>query len=351
MGKLKIGIIGLGNIARSHLGAYQKCADAEIYAFCDINADRLQAAAKQYGIPAVRCFTKVEDMVALPEIDAVSVCVWNCNHYACTMAALKAGKHVMCEKPLAMNAQQAEEMCAEAKKQGKLLMVGFVRRFINETEMLKKFVDDGMFGELYYAKATYLRRNGCPGGWFADKSRSGGGPVIDIGVHVLDETRYLMGNPNPVSVYAVTYKKLDRSAQWHSRGYHAADSVPGEIEDVEDFAHAVIRYDNGATVCLEASFALNTETETKIELFGTKSGCRTDPLKMYSEMDGQLVDVKFAELQEDSFGDWFAKEIAHFVDCVKTGKPCRNPAEDGVVIMKILDAIYKSAETGHEVLL
>ena len=350
MEKIKIGVIGVGNISECHIAGYKASPDAELYAFCDINEKRLREKGERHGV--TRLYTSVEEMLnALPELDAVSVCVWNCSHYECTMAALRAGKHVLCEKPLAMNEVQATEMRDFAKAQGKLLMVGFVRRFMSETEELKRLSDEGFFGDMYYTKATYLRVNGNPGGWFSDKKRSGGGPVIDLGVHVIDEARYLMGNPMPVSVYATVQKRLDRSI--HTGGVEYVASDTGAINDVEDFAQATIRFDNGGVMMLETSYALNTpDPVTHIELYGTKAGCITDPLRILVDEGKTFTTIeKYKELPENTFVGMFVKEIAHFVECVKTGCECRNPADDGVVVMRILDAIYESGRTGHEVVL
>jgi predicted dehydrogenase len=350
MAKVKIGIIGVGNISESHIAGYKKDPNAELYAFCDINEERLKMKGERHGV--TRLYTSAEEMCnALPELDAVSVCVWNCNHYECTMAALRAGKHVLCEKPLAMNEAQAVEMCEFAKSQGKLLMVGFVRRFMAETEELKRLTDEGYFGDMYYTKATYLRLNGNPGGWFCDKKRSGGGPVIDLGVHVIDEARYLMGNPQPVSVYATVQKRLDRSVHCGGVEYVASDS--GAINDVEDFAQATIRFDNGGVMMLETSYALNSpDPVCRIELYGTKAGCITDPLRILEDNGKELRTIdKYKELPANTFDGMFEKEICHFVQCVATGCECRNPADDGVVVMRILDAIYESGRTGHEVVL
>ena len=350
MAKIKIGIIGVGGISECHIAGYRSSPDAELYAFCDINEGRLKAKGAHHGV--TRLYTSAEEMMeALPELDAVSVCVWNCNHYECTMAALRAGKHVLCEKPLAMNEAQAVEMCEFAKSQGKLLMVGFVRRFMAETEELKRLTDEGYFGDMYYTKATYLRLNGNPGGWFCDKKRSGGGPVIDLGVHVIDEARYLMGNPQPVSVYATVQKRLDRSVHCGGVEYVASDS--GAINDVEDFAQATIRFDNGGVMMLETSYALNSpDPVCRIELYGTKAGCITDPLRILEDNGKELRTIdKYKELPANTFDGMFEKEIAHFVQCVATGCECRNPADDGVVVMRILDAIYESGRTGHEVVL
>ena len=195
--KLKIAVIGTGSISREHLDAYKENPNVEIYALCDINKERVEKRAAEYNVPLERTFTDKDEMFkALPEIDAVSVCTWNSAHAECSIAALNAGKHVLCEKPMAMNEEEAKEMKAAADKAGKLLMIGFVRRHGNDCALLKDYIDKGYLGEIYYAKAQYLRRNGNPGGWFGDKSRSGGGPLIDLGVHVIDLVRYLMGNPN-----------------------------------------------------------------------------------------------------------------------------------------------------------
>ena len=167
-------------------------------------------------------------LAELPEIDAVSVCTWNAAHAECTIAALNAGKHVLCEKPMAMNAAEAQAMLDAAKRNDRLLMIGFVRRFGNDCAIAKDLIEHDRMGDIYYAKATYLRRNGCPGGWFGDKARSGGGPLIDLGVHVIDLTRYLMGKPKPVSVYGATFHKLgDRRSIKSERGYVSATQEDG----------------------------------------------------------------------------------------------------------------------------
>ncbi|MBO4548143.1 MAG: Gfo/Idh/MocA family oxidoreductase [Abditibacteriota bacterium] len=186
--KLKVAIVGAGGISEVHIAGYKALDNVELYALCDINEERLREKGARHGV--TRLFTDEAEMLkALPEIDAVSVTTWNSQHAPCTIMALEAGKHVICEKPMAMNAKEAAAMEAAAKKAGKLLMIGFVRRFGNDCAVLKDFIDSGDFGEIYYAKANYTRRNGCPGGWFGDKSRSGGGPLIDLGVHVIDLVR------------------------------------------------------------------------------------------------------------------------------------------------------------------
>ena len=354
MKKIKIGIVGNGGISRMHAEGYKKLGNVEIYALCDINKERADAMAKDYGVPAERVFTDVNDLVVLPEIDAVSVCTWNNAHAPCTIAALRAGKHVLCEKPMALNAAEAQAMEEEAKKAGKLLMIGFVRRFGNDCDVLRDFVKMDFFGDLYYAKAAYLRRHGCPGGWFCDKSRSGGGPLIDLGVHVIDLVRFVMGNPQPVSVYGASFDRLgNRPGVRSTAGYLSSDASGSEEYSVEDFACAMIRFDNDAVLSVETSFSLNLKDDRgDIEFFGTKGGAKLSPeLELYSQMGGYMTNTQLSYPTALSFEGLFDREIAHFVDCVDGKAECRNPACDGVALMRILDAVYESARTGHEVLI
>ena len=353
MDKIKVAVIGCGSISSYHLDAYRKNPHVELYALCDIDEARVNLRGDEFGVS--RRYLDCETMLReLPEIDAVSVCTWNSAHAPCAIAALKAGKHVLCEKPMAINAREAQAMQDAAEKSGKLLMIGFVRRFGNDCAILQDLIQDDQLGEIYYAKATYLRRNGNPGGWFGDKSRSGGGPLIDLGVHVIDLSRYLMGNHQPVSVYGATFQKLlNRPGIKLSEGYRSASATDHDICDVEDAVTALIRFDNGSVISIEASFALNLEKDQgEIAFFGTKAGARLDPeLHIYSTMSGYMTNVNLAAKSALSFDGLFANEINHFVDCVRLGIPCRNPAKDGVTLMRILDGIYESARTGHEVLL
>ncbi|MBQ8005835.1 MAG: Gfo/Idh/MocA family oxidoreductase, partial [Clostridia bacterium] len=245
MKKIKVGIIGTGNIARSHIKSYLNNPNVELYAFCDIDEVRLAAAGRQFGIE--RLYTDINEMLALPELDAVSVTTWNSEHASCTIAALKAGKHVLCEKPMATNVEDAVAMQKAAEESGKLLMIGFVRRFGDDMKLIEDFKAADYFGDIYYTKATYLRRNGNPMGWFGDKKRSGGGPLIDLGVHVIDFVRYALGNPKPISVYGATFKKLGAMTNIKTpKGYVSASATENDVCDVEDLATAMLRFDNGA---------------------------------------------------------------------------------------------------------
>lgn len=354
MEKLKVGIIGTGGISNQHIHSYLSDSRVELVAFCDINAERVKMMSEKYGV--AKTYTDCREMLKNEKLDMVSVCTWNSAHAECTIAALEAGVNVLCEKPMALNAAQAEQMKAAAEKSGKLLMIGFVRRYGNDCAILKDFIDKDYFGDIYYAKATYLRRNGNPGGWFGDKTRSGGGPLIDLGVHVIDLSKYLMGNHKPVSVYGATFEKLGNrpDIKLSKAAYRSASAKKNDICNVEDLASALIRFEDGAVISVEASFSLNIKEDVgTIELFGTKAGCKIDPeVEMYSQENGYLTDVKLFAPTALDFQGLFEKEVRHYVDCVlNPSVKCISPAEDGVMMMKILDGIYKSAETGHEVIL
>ncbi len=352
MKKLRVGVIGVGNISKHHINGYIKNPNVELCAFCDINKEQLEKMGKTYNVDHL--YTDVDEMLAKENLDGVSVCTWNIAHSTSAIKALNAGVHVFTEKPMAINLEEAKKMKEAADKNGKLLMVGFVCRHDRDSKVVKEFADKNYFGDFYYVRTEYLRRNGNPGGWFANKELSGGGPVIDLGVHFIDLARYIMGNPKPVSVYAVTYEKLkDRSNIKGSRSYTSVGKTEKDVCTVEDLASALIKFDNGATLKVEVSFALNIKQDScTLDLYGTKGGVKMYPeLEMYTEVNDYLADVKLPDVKPYEFSEAFEAEIDHFVDCILNGTKCMAPAEDGIEIMKILDGIYKSAEIGKEVLI
>lgn len=352
MEKIKVGMIGAGNIANTHLDAYKKVPEVEVVCACDIDAERLKLTCDKYGIKG---YNSVTEMLANEKLDAADVCVWNCNHAKCTIEALDAGLHVMCEKPMAYNTKEAEEMKAAAERNGKLLVIGFVTRFADETRIVKDFIDKDYLGDIYYAKAQYVRRHGNPGGWFADSSRSGGGPVIDLGVHVIDRARYLMGSPKPVSVYAATFSELgeNRKKLQTTVGWSPRNAKPDDICDVEDFGTALIRFDNGAVIQLETAYAINDKPKSGLMLCGNKGGIQTGAgeLILYSDTNGFMTDTKIDINNYKYSKELFAAEMQHFADCILGRCECNATPDDGIIVMKILDAIYESARTGHEVIL
>lgn len=346
---LKLGIIGNGGIANAHMGGYLALGDEiELVACCDINFPKAQAFKEKYGFSA--CYDNCYDMLKNHKLDIVSVCTWNSAHAECTIAALDSGCNVLCEKPMAMNTEEALKMKEAAEKNGKLLMIGFVRRHGNDAAAAIDYIEKGYVGDVYYAKASYLRRCGFPGGWFGDKSVSGGGPLIDLGVHVIDLVRYILGCPKPVTVFGATFNKL--GARSHIRGteWHSETVVEEPVFTVEDLATAMIRFDNGAVLQVEASFNLNTKKGCgDIVLFGDKAGLSLEPFELYTEVNNQLADIIPHGSNNFDFGRDFNKEIKNFADAVTGKAKCIATAEDGVELMRILDAIYLSAETGKSV--
>lgn len=346
---LRVGIIGNGGIAHCHADGYKALGDrVEITACCDINEEKAKSFAKEYDIPAY--YTDCVEMLKAEKLDLISVCTWNSAHAPCTIAALEAGCDVICEKPMAMNAAEAEAMKAAAEKNGRLLMIGFVRRHGDDARDAKALVENGDLGEVYYAKATYLRRCGCPGGWFGDKAYSGGGPLIDLGVHVIDLTRYIMGGAKPVSVFGFTADKIGARDHIGTTGWESETKVDKPVFNVEDLATAMIRFDNGAVLQVETSFNLNKKnSEGNVEIFGSKAGLTLDPFELHTEYFGNLADISIKGKHNFDFHRDFNREIKNFVDAVEGVAPCKASAEDGVVLMKVIDAVYLSAATGRSV--
>jgi predicted dehydrogenase len=349
-GKIGIGIIGAGNIAQSaHLPSYAQHNDCEVVSVYDIKEGRGASAAAKFGI--TRVADSLDELLADPDVDAVSVCTWNNGHKDAAVAALKAGKHVLCEKPMTVSVADAEIMGKAADASGKVFLMGFVNRFKNGTKVLKEMAEEGKFGEFYYARASHLRRRGTPLGWFTDPAKSGGGPVIDIGVHMLDVAWYLLGKPEPLSVSATVHKFLgDYKTKGVSR-WEAYDT-DNLIFDVEDSAAGMIRFKNGCSLNFDVSWAINApRTAMEVHLYGTKAGCSLDPLETYGEDGGYLTDNKPVLSGGNGLDMGFFNETRHFLDCIQGKCKPIAPASDGVAVQKILNGIYDSALAGKEILI
>ncbi len=346
-----IGIIGSGSIAQSqHMPAYKQLQDegkAKIIAVADAHEPTAAKAAEMFDV--AHRFTDYRELLAMPEIDAVSICTPNFLHKQPTIDALNAGKHVLVEKPIGLNSVEGQEMVDAAHRAGKKLQVALNVRFNSGPQSVKRFIKDGKIGEIYYARAHALRRRGAPGwGVFTQKDKQGGGPLIDIGVHILDLTLWLMDYPEPASVSGTTYTKFGTRegvigllGQWDPKTY-----------TVEDFAIGLVKFKNGATLTLESSFLANLEhDEMNTHVFGTEGGVMLDPYNsekttIYREESGTLTDSKPVFLPKVSSHEM---EVRSFVQAIIDETPVEVPGEQGLMVSRILDAIYASSEQGKEI--
>ncbi len=354
--KLKVGIIGAGGIATiAHMPAYAGMENVEVVAICDIVPEKAKTLAEKYNVSLT--FENYMDLLALPELDAVDICTPNYLHSTIAVAALEKGLHVFCEKPDAISAKEAEKMQAAAEKSGKVLMVMRNNRYMRISKFLKKYIEDGKMGEIYAARCGWQRRRGIPGkgGWFTTKEQSGGGPLIDLGVHMIDLTMWLMGNPKPVSVSGCTYMKFADSDVSDSEHSDFGEKKDDGVFDVEDLAMGFIRFDNGACMQIEFSWASNIEKEQRFfELRGTKSGAKwssaTNQLGIYEEAYGTTADY-LPNIDNDAGLSIHGLNLRHFVDVVLNGAEPAFVPEQGTNMVKILEAIYESAKTGKEVII
>ncbi|HHX65115.1 MAG TPA: Gfo/Idh/MocA family oxidoreductase [Chloroflexi bacterium] len=340
---IRVGIIGAGNIAQSvHIPGYRAQEGVEVVSICDILPGRAAEVASRHGIP--RSYDSYEEMLAAEDLDAVSVCTPNFAHAAATVAALRAGVNVLCEKPMAMCVAEGKEMVAAARESGRLLQIGLNWRFTTEAQTLKRFIEAGELGDIYYGEATCLRRRGVPSwGVFTRKDLQGGGALIDIGVHTLDHTMWLMGCPRPVAVMGATYTAFGKRegifnpwGPWDPTRF-----------DVDDMGVALIRFDNGATLMLKAAWAAHIEkTTTETRILGTEGGACMSPLHIYKDMHQTMVDITPVQLTEVKS---HTKEIEHFIGCIRGEHTCIVDAEQVLYVQAVLDAIYASSQTGREV--
>jgi predicted dehydrogenase len=344
--KLRVAFIGAGGIAGTHMRYLDQMDDVEIVAQADISKESMGRWAEQYGI--ADSFTDYGEMLKKVKPDAVSVCTPNGSHAPATIAALKAGADVIVEKPMAMNGREAQAMINAAKKGERKLVIGFQYRFDPKTQFIKNAIDGGQVGKVMYGRIQALRRRGIPNwGVFGRKDLQGGGPLIDIGVHALEMTHYAMGSPKPVAASGSTFtylgdKPSDVVSQWSNWDY--------KNYTVEDLAIGQIRFENGAILSIEASFAAHIEkNEWNFTLMGEKGGTSWDPPGLFHDDNGYMVNTEPNWLPSGPAGDCFAAKMRNFVEHVLYDKPTLAPAEHGLMVQKMLDGIYASAEKGGEV--
>ncbi|MFM9876512.1 MAG: Gfo/Idh/MocA family protein [Rhodoglobus sp.] len=354
-GPLKVGVIGLG-IGSVHIAAYAGIPDVEVVALAGEEAERRAALGSEHGV--THLFERWQDLVALEELDVVSIAAPNLLHHPIALAALAAGKHVFCEKPLALNQVQAREMVDAAKANDRVLEVSFNHRQRADVQFARNYIQTEGLGRIYHSRASWKRRSGIPGlsSWFTSREMSGGGALIDLGPHVLDSLLFLLGEPRVVSVSAVTHGELGRA------GFGAMDraeqmaSDTGEFE-VEDLASALFRLSDGSSASFEISWAGHTvdDEDISIELLGVEGGIRLfipryqkyDTLRIYRDASGTPMtispDVRVV-------GGDHARVISSFVDVVRSGDWTDHRGELALHRTAVLDACYRSAIEGREVL-
>lgn len=343
MDRVRVGVVGLG-MGRNHITGFKSHPHADVVAICDTDEQRLRELGDQHGIPGR--YTSFEEMLHREHLDIVSVTTPNVFHMPQTVAALKAGCHVLCEKPMAMNAHEARIMLSTARAVGKRLMINFSYRFTEQSWALKQQVDAGVLGDIYFARTVWHRRRGMPGfgGWFGQKAMAGGGPLIDLGVHRLDLALWLMGYPKPVWVMGSTYN-------------HIATEIArreGKAFDVEDLAVGMVKFANGATLIVEASWAANIKERELMEtrLLGTKGGLVQHNVnegysfeaELYLERDGCQFDMRLHPPVPA-----VKSAMYHFVESILTNTPHIATGEEGLIVMELLDAMYASATEGRPI--
>lgn len=349
MDTVKIGIIGIGGIANgSHIPAYLQNKKTEVIALCDIDKKRAETAKKKYFKNA-EVYEDYMELLANENIDAVDICTPNYLHSEIAIEAFRAGKHVLCEKPDAVSVEEAEKMYAASLEANKVLMVMRNNRFNENSQYLKKYIEKERLGDIYIAKAVWKRRRGIPGkgGWFTTKELSGGGPLIDLGVHMIDLAWWLMGCPEVDTVSGNTFSKFGDNDAKDSKDADFGDRVENGIFDVEDIALGTVTFKNGAVMQFEVSWASNIKKEERyVQLYGTKEGAYWDGSKneiYYETPKGKQRNhiVNHNDIITDH-----ALNIDNFINVINQKEnPVYTPAQ-GIEIIKILSAIYESAANG-----
>ncbi|HET6871366.1 MAG TPA: Gfo/Idh/MocA family oxidoreductase [Sporolactobacillaceae bacterium] len=354
--KVRLGIIGCGGIAYGkHLPSLSKLDNVELVAFCDIEVEKAEKASKEFGVQEAEIFKDYKELLKDESIEVVHVLTPNASHSEISVAAMESGKHVMCEKPMAINSEEAKLMVEAAHRTGKKLTIGYNNRFRPDSQYLKLVCEQGDLGEVYFAKAHAIRRRAVPTwGVFLDEEKQGGGPLIDIGTHALDLTLWMMDNYKPKVVLGTTYHKLSHT----KNAANAFGPWDPETFTVEDSAFGFITMENGATIVLESSWALNTLDidEAKCSLSGTRAGAdMKEGLRINGEEFSKLYTkqvelgdsgVAFFNGKTESAADLEARLWIESI--VYDTEPLVKP-EQALVVTQILEAIYESAKSGQAV--
>ncbi len=329
---LRIGLVGVGAAAQiNHIPALKKTEGFELVALCDHDPEKAQRVAQKFSVP--KAYGRIEDLLADDDVDVVDLCTPNYLHAPMASAALDAGKHVLCERPLARSADEAAAMVKAAKKADRTLMCAVQHRFRADAQLLRKFVDKGDLGDIFMAKAGWLRQKTewDSDEWRRQKRESGGGVVMDLGFQMLDLSLWVLGSPKVSAVTASVHR-----------------SKKGEVEDS---ATAFLRLESGATLTLELTWGLLMEKDfAYLNLFGSGGAALLNPFRVHKGMHGTLVNV--TPTQEPSRNQYrlsMEAQVSHFADALRSGKKPMGSAEEILPVMELMDAIYRSAEQGKEV--
>jgi predicted dehydrogenase len=340
----KVGFIGAGGIAGAHMKYLKQIGGTEIIAAADISGPNLDKVRSEYNVR--RTYTDYKDMLKKEtELDAISVCTPNGLHAENTIAALEAGKHVMVEKPMGMNSKECQQMIDAAKRAGRQLIVGFQYRFAPQTTIIHKQIASGAFGKIFYVRCQALRRRGIPNwGVFGQKEKQGGGPMIDIGVHCIEMAHYAIGSPRPITATGNAWtfhgdKPSDVACPWPNWDY--------KTYNVEDMAVGMIRFDNGTMLTIEASFVAHIERDIwNFTVMGEKGGANWETSQVFCDHGGYMMNMTPGFVPK---GDHFEEKMRHFVQVCRGQRQNESPGEHGLMVQKILDGVYASAEAGREV--
>ncbi len=348
MSILKVGLVGVGGISRTHMPGWAASEEAEVVAGSDISNEALEQWGALHNVK--RLTTNADELFSDPDIDIIDLCVPNMYHAPLAIAALEAGKHVICEKPLAPTPEDIKKMIAARDKSGKQLMTAQHFRFAGVSQAMKAEIDTGTLGDVYHARGWMLRRNGLiPTATFIEKKHSGGGPCIDIGVHILDLTLWMMGNPRPVTVSGVADARLA-----HLPGAFATwreGPIPSTF-DVEDYAVAFVRFETGATLVLEVSWLLHHDIrgeDMQAWIYGDAGGCHWPSAQFLdTNYTTRQFNNRTLQLTQDKM-EPHALECVEFAKAIAAGAPSPVPAEQSLQVLAILDGIYRSQAEGREV--
>ena len=350
--KLKIGIIGTGWIAESHIQSYKQMEDVEVVAAADLIPGKAEKFMKRFGVEGVRFYPSHKELIDNEELDAVSVCTYNTQHAAPTIYALEHGLPVLLEKPFSVTLEEAEAICRAEKKSGKFVSVGFQPRFDANMQMIKKIVESGALGKIYYIQTGGGRRRGIPGSTFIEKSTGGIGALGDIGCYSLDMVLNAIGYPKPLTVSGYISDFFGKNPK-----YNGADAARFSVDD---FAAAFIRLEGGIILDFRIAWAMHVNTPGDTIIFGTEGALRipsTDcwngsvggPMTLYHDVAGAQVDTVIPILQNTGKGGLFDKKIRSFLDAIRTNGPAPVPTSQILYNQAIIDGINKSAALGKEI--